>query len=254
VDDRSPADDHPGGPTPSPCRVSVHHLTPHQVELLRTVLRAGDVPFGIVRGEVVAAAEFTDEVEKAVAWAGVDPTDDEAFADPDHRPVRAPLVKPPRPPLRDGRRQATRWRRLSAGLLDELIVGVPTVLAAEAGAPAWTSVTLHAVYHVAPTMLYGWTIGKLWTGVRVTHRASLRTPGALRSGCRWVVAAVPMFASVVAGAPAGLVSVLVAAVYGPILVDLRGLHDYAADTLVVERTKAGPGVWVRSARRDGLRL
>lgn len=249
MDDRSPADDPPTGPTPSPCRVPVHHLTPHQVDLLRTVLRAGEVPFGIVRGEVVAPAEYTDEIHKAVAWAGVDPSDDESLADPDHQPVRAPLVKPPRPPLRDGRRLATRWRRLSAGLLDELVVGVPTVLANEAGAPGWTTVVLHAVYHVAPTMLYGWTIGKLWTGLRVSEEATLRTPGPFRATVRWAVAAVPMFASVLAGAPSSLVSLLVVAVYGPILFDLRGLHDRAAGTVVVERTKAGPGIWVKAPRR-----
>ena len=233
--------------------MTVHHLTPHQVDLLRTVLRAGEVPFGIVRGEVVAPAEYADEIEKAVAWAGVDPSEDETLADPGHEPVRAPLVKPPRPPLRDGRRVATRWRRLSAGLLDELVVGVPTVLANEAGAPGWTTVALHGLYHVAPTMLFGWTIGKLWTGLRVAEEATLRTPGPLRSAVRWAVAAVPMFASVLGGAPTGLVTVLVVAVYGPILVDLRGLHDRAAGTVVVERTKAGPGVWVRSARHDRMR-
>jgi uncharacterized RDD family membrane protein YckC len=249
MDDRSPADDSSSGATPPPCRVPVHHLTTHQVELLRTVLRAGEVPFGIVRGEVVAPADHTDEILKAVAWAGVDPSDDEALSDPDHQPVRAPLVKPPRPPLRDGRRVATRWRRLSAGLLDELVVGVPTVLANEAGAPGWTTVALHGVYHVAPTMLYGWTIGKLWTGLRVTEEATLRTPGPGRSSIRWAVAAVPMFASVLAGASPAVVSALVVAVYGPILVDLRGLHDRAAGTVVVERTKAGPGIWVRATRR-----
>lgn len=253
MDDRSPADDHSSGATPSPCRVPVHHLTPHQVDLLRTVLRAGEVPFGIVRGEVVAPAEYADEIDKAVAWAGVDPSEDETLTDPDHQPVRAPLVKPPRPPLRDGRRLATRWRRLSAGLLDELVVGVPTVLANEAGAPGWTTVALHGVYHVAPTMLYGWSIGKLWTGVRVTEEATLRTPGPLRASLRWAVAAVPLFASVLGDVSPGLVSALVVTVYGPILLDLRGLHDRAAGTVVVERTKAGPGVWVRTARRHHAR-
>ncbi len=252
MDDRSPADDD-RSVAPAPCRVPVHHLTPHQVDLLRTVLRAGEIPFGIVRGEVVAAAVFTDEVEKAVAWAGVDPAADETLADPDHQPVRSPLVKPPRPPLRDGRHQATRWRRLSAGLLDEIVVGVPTVLAAEAGAPAWTSVTLHAVYHIAPTMLFGWTVGKLWTGLRVAQPSTLRRPGPVRAAVRWAVAAIPMITSVGLGAPPGLVSALVFAVYGPILIDLRGLHDMAADTVVVERTKAGPGIWVRSGRHERLR-
>jgi uncharacterized RDD family membrane protein YckC len=42
------------------------------------------------------------------------------------------------------------------------------------------------------------------------------------------------------------------AVYTPIVVDLRGAHDYAAGTVVVERTPSGPGIWVRTraARKD----
>lgn len=243
--DRSPADE------PAPSRVPIHHLTAHQVELLRTVLRAGDVPFGISRGEVVAPAEHADEIATAVVWAGFDPALSEEFDDPDHQPVKRPLVKPPRRPLRDGRMEATRWRRLSAGLVDEALIGVPLILASHAGAPVWTGVVMHAVYHAGPTALYGWTIGKLWCGLRVTDAARLRSPDVLRAGIRWAVAAVPLIAGLFVGATASVTSVLVIAVNGPILYDLRGLHDLAAGTKVVERSPAGPGIWVRTSRRAG---
>lgn len=244
MDDRSAAD------VPAPCRVPIHHLDAHQVELLRTVLRAGDVPFGIVRGEVVAAGAYAEDVHKAVAWAAVDPTavaDD--FDDPDYRSDKPPLVKPPRPPLRDGRHQATRWRRLSGGLVDELLVGVPTILAIEADAPAWTAAVIHGVYSVLPTAMFGWTIGKLWMGTRVVDRHSLRRPNLVAATMRWLVAALPMLLGLFAGTSNNVVTVLVLAVYAPLLIDLRGLHDYAAGTVVAERSPSGPGIWVRRSRR-----
>lgn len=246
MDDRSAAD------VPAPCRVPIHHLDAHQVELLRTVLRAGDVPFGIVRGEVVAAGTYTDEVHKAVAWAAVDPTavaDD--FDDPEYRSDKPPLVKPPRPPLRDGRHQATRWRRLSAGLVDELVVGAPTLLATKAGAAAWTTAVIHGVYYVLPTAMFGWSIGKLWMGIRVVDHRSLGRPGVVAAAMRWLVAALPMLLGLYLGLDNSWVTLLVMIVYAPIMVNLRGLHDYAAGTVVAERSASGPGLWVRRPRRDG---
>jgi uncharacterized RDD family membrane protein YckC len=241
MDERSSSD------FPMPCRVSVQHLTVEQVTLLRSVLRAGDVPFGIVRGEVVAPSEFTDEVAKAVEWASLDThaVADAEFDDPEYRSDRAPLVKPPRPALADGRHQATRWRRLSAGLVDETLVGVPTILAHQAGAAAWTSVAIHAMYYAAPTALWGWSIGKLWTGLRVVSRRTLRTPNPLAVLVRWVVAALPLLAGLLMGLDSDIAGLLVTLIYAPIMIDLRGLHDYAADTLVVEQFTTGPGIWVR---------
>ncbi|MFM2076586.1 MAG: hypothetical protein RJA49_476 [Actinomycetota bacterium] len=231
MDDRSPAD------SPVPCRVPIHHLTPHQVDLLRAVLRAGEVPFGIVRGEVVAGAAFTDEIEQAVEWAAVDTTlAGEEFDDPEYRSDRAPLVRPPRPPLRDGRHQATRWRRLVGGLLDEFLVGLPTLLATSAGAPYWTAVVIHAIYYTVPTTMFGWSIGKLWLGVRVVEVRTQRVPRPTTAVIRWVVAAVPMLLGMFVGLEGDWMSAAVMAVYAPIMVDLRGLHDYAAGTVVVERS------------------
>jgi uncharacterized RDD family membrane protein YckC len=239
---------------PAPCRVSIDHLTPHQVILLRTLLRSGEVPYGIVRGEIVAGAEWADEVEKAVAWASVDPSGEaDEFDDPEYRSDKRPLVKPPRPPLRDGRHQVTRLRRLSAGVVDEVLIGVPTLLAHRAGAAPWTGAVVHAIYYVVPSTWFGWSIGKLWTGVRVVDRTTLRPPSPTRSFVRWLVSAVPMLAALFAGLNGNAMTVAVFAVYVPIVVDLRGAHDYAAGTVVAERTTAGPGIWVRqrSAVKNG---
>jgi len=231
---------------PAPCRVPIHHLTAHQVILLRTVLRTGDVAFGIVRGEVVAGAAHVTEIERAVTWASVDPgAEADEFDDPEYRSDRPPLVKPPRPPLPDGRRQATRLRRLSAGVVDEFVVGAPTVVAHRAGAPLWTSAVIHAVYYIVPTTWFGWSIGKLWTGLRVVEQRTARSPRPVRSTVRWVVAAAPMLAGLFFGLGSDAITAGAMVVYAPILADLRGVHDYAAGTLVVEVTAGGPGIWVR---------
>ncbi len=108
---------------------------------------------------------------------------------------------------------------------------------------------MHAMYHVGPTMLFGWSIGKLWCGIRVTEADTLRTPGLSRATVRWAIAAVPLMASLFFGVAGAVLTTLVVVVNGPILFDLRGLHDRAANTRVVERSAAGPGIWVRSARR-----
>jgi uncharacterized RDD family membrane protein YckC len=231
---------------PAPCRIPIAHLTPHQVILLRTVLRTGEVPFGIVRGEVVTGAEHADEVAEAVAWASVDPSAEaDEFDDPEYRSDKLPLVKPPRPPLRDGRHQATRWRRLTAGLMDEALVGVPTVLAHRAGAAPWTGAVIHAIYYIVPTTWFGWSLGKLWTGIRVVDRRTLRSPGPARAAVRWFVAAVPMLAALFLGLSGNALTAAIFAIDAPIVVDLRGVHDYAAGTVVAERSTAGPGIWVR---------
>jgi uncharacterized RDD family membrane protein YckC len=240
-------DEHNAPEFPTPCRVDVQHLTLEQAALLRSVLRAGEVPFGIVRGEVIAPREYTEEVEKAVEWASLDThaIADAEFDDPEYRSDRQPLVKPPRPPLADGRHQATRWRRLCAGLLDELIVGVPTLLAHKAGAAPWTSAVIHAMYYIGPTALWGWSIGKLWCGLRVVARRTLQTPNPLRVVLRWLVAASPLLVGLFVHMNGDYVGLMVTLIYAPILFSLRGLHDLAADTLVVEQFPAGPGLWVR---------
>lgn len=232
---------------PVPCRVAVDHLLPHQVELVRRVLRSGDVPFGIVRDEVVAPAQYTEEVQRAVEWAAVEPTREQMHDD--HPRTRAPLVKPPRGPLRDGRRQATRWRRFAGGVTDEILVGIPLVLADRAGASLWTLAVIHAAYHVVPVGMFGWSIGKLWCGTRVVDRRTLLRPGVVQATTRWLVAALPFLSGLFLGLQGDWLTALLLSVYAPIVVDLRGVHDYAAGTDVVERTAHGPGIWVRADRR-----
>jgi len=233
------------GGSPPPCRIDISTLPARQVTLLRRVLDAGDVPYAIVQSDVIAAATYADEIERAVRWVTIDTAPAERLDDPEYRSDRPPLVKPSRPPLADGRRQATRYRRLSAGLLDEVLVGVPTALASRAGAPiAWVAL-LHMAYFCVPTVLYGWSIGKLWLGTRVVDRHTLTRPAVWRVAVRWAVPYSPVLAGLLVGLPGDVIGPLVALAYAPIAWDLRGLHDRAAGTLVVERSVAGPGIWVR---------
>lgn len=225
-------------------RVATNHLRPEQLTLLQAVLRAGDVPVEFGTDELRTTPRYANEVARALAWVQMDATTD-ADEDDIELPGRGPLVKPSRPPLADGRRQATRYRRLSAGLIDELVVGVPTITAAAAGAAPWTVAAIHLVYHVAPTTLYGWSIGKLWCGLRTVDGRTLRTPNPLRALLRWFVAYLPVLLSLWLGLHGDIAGLLVAVVYAPIMVDLRGLHDRAAGTRVMERSAAGPGLWVR---------
>ena len=223
---------------PEPLRVPIGHLRPDQVQLLRALLRGGDVPVAVVGGELVTGPQYADDVREAMEWvlATHEPPPDEI--DPELTSGRGPLVTPSRPPLADGRRQATRWRRFAEGAIDEVLISVPILLAALAGAPAWTLIVITAVYRAAPVALYGWTVGKLWCGVRVVDRRRLRTPDPLRAGLRWFVATVPLMIGLITGITSDPLTLLALAVYAPILIDLRGLHDRAAGTLVVERDVA----------------
>ena len=232
---------------PTPCRVTVQHLTVEQAALLRSVLRAGEVPFGIVRGEVIAPREYADEVEKAVAWASLDThaIADAEFDDPEYRSDRAPLVKPPRPPLADGRHLATRWRRLCAGLADLTVIGLPVLLAHQAGVDAWIIACVYAVYGVVPTAMWGWSPGKRWAGLRVVSKRSLTKPNPLAALVRWLLPAAPILVGLFVHVNGDLVGFAVTLVHAPTLLGLRGLHDLAAGTIVVERSPSGPGVWVR---------
>ncbi|MEZ5272753.1 MAG: RDD family protein [Ilumatobacteraceae bacterium] len=232
---------------PAPQRVAVRHLRPDQVRLLHSVLRAGEVPAAITGDELVVAAGHRQEVDDAMRWvlAGDGPPPDEDD-DPSLRRGLGPLVPPSRPPLRDGRRQATRYRRLAAGAVDALLLAVPALLALKAGAVPWVVVALHAAVYALPTVTYGWTLGKLWTGLRVVSATALRAPSLLPALLRWAVTAAPLAVGIAVHAPGDLVALAMLAVDAPILADLRGLHDRLAGTLVVERSAAGPGIWVRS--------
>jgi uncharacterized RDD family membrane protein YckC len=226
-----------------PCAVDISHLRTEQRQLLRTVLRAGEVRFGIVRDELIADHSFAHEVERALAWVVAPEQDaqnafDVEFDDPEYRGTLPPLVKPSRPPLPDGRMPATRWRRLAAGLIDEVLVGVPTGLAARKGAAPALIIAVHMIYFVVPTTMFGWSIGKRLARTRVVGGDNHRIPNPWRAMVRWVIPYAPVMVALTVGLPGELVGLAIAIVYLPIMLDLRGWHDRAANTLVVEARRS----------------
>ena len=217
--------------------IPLDHLRDDQIELVRALLRAGDVPVAVIDGHLVTGPAFAEDVDAAIDWvlAVREPGGDDEEGDPELVTGREPLVAPSRPPLPDGRRQATRWRRLAGGTIDEVVLGVPLALAINADSPIWLMIAVHFVYYVLPTATYGWTLGKLIVSTRIVDRHTLRTPLPLAVGVRWAVMAAPLAIGLAAGNPTDLRALLAIVVYLPILWDLRGLHDRAARTLVVER-------------------
>jgi uncharacterized RDD family membrane protein YckC len=218
--------------------IPLDHLRDDQIELVRALLRAGDVPVAIIDGHLVTGPAWAEDVDAALDWvlAVRSPaTDDDNETDPELRTGRGPLVPPSRPPLPDGRRQATRWRRLAGGMIDEVVLGVPLALAIRADAAVWLILAVHFVYYALPSASHGWTLGKLVLDTRLVDRRTLRTPSPLAVGVRWCVMAAPLAIALVLGSRYDLRVALALAVYLPIMWDLRGLHDRAAGTLVVER-------------------
>ena len=231
----------------APSRISLAGLSTGQVDLLCTVLTASDVPHAVSDGELITGAAHVAEVERALVWVRVDALD-ENFDDPEFRGTHAPLVQPSRPPLADGRRQATRWRRICGGVVDQILTTVPAIIAWQQDVPVVLLAAALFLATVPATALAGWSIGKLVVGTRVVAQNTLRSPGVLAASARWVVSAAPVLVVMIADLSADLVTPLLLFVYAPIVLALRGLHDYGAGTLVVERSPAGPGVFVRRAR------
>ena len=226
----------PDGESP-PCAIDISHLHSEQRQLLSALLRAGDVPFGIVRNELIAADSFADELQHALDWVTKPSRIDESeFDDPEFRSDLPPLVKPTRLPLPDGRLSATRYRRFNAGLIDQVLVGVPTGLAAHAKAATWMVIMVHMFYFVVPTAMFGWSIGKLVLRTRVVDLTNHRSPNWWRAIVRWIVPYAAMIVGLTVGLPGGVIGLVIAFVYLPIMLDLRGWHDRAAHTLVVEAT------------------
>ena len=218
-----------------PCAIDISHLRREQRQLLSSLLRAGDVPFGIVRDEVIAAGSFADEVQDALDWVTKPSQIDESeFDDPEYRGDLPPLVKPSRLPLPDGRRPATRCRRFNGGLIDEVLVGIPTGLAAHAKAATWMVIMVHMFYFVVPTAMFGWSIGKLVVRTRIVDLKNHRSPNWWRATVRWVVPYAVVIVGLTVGLPGDVMALVIAGVYLPIMLDLRGWHDRAAHTLVVE--------------------
>ena len=88
-------------------------------------------------------------------------------------------------------------------------------------------------YFVVPTALFGWSIGKLLAGTRVVDLRSGRIPNPLRVIVRWVIPYLPVIVSLTVGLAGDVIGFAVAFVYLPIVWDLRGWHDRAARTIVV---------------------
>jgi uncharacterized RDD family membrane protein YckC len=205
-------------------------------------------PYAVEREFVVVEPGQRADARAAIVWVSIAAPAGEVFDDPEFRSDRPPVVRQPRAALHDGRRQASRCRRFTAGLIDEVLVGVPSLLAHWAGAAAWTSALIHAVYYVVPTALWGWSIGKLWCGIRVVDRRHLHTPSLWQATLRWLVAALPFLLGLGALLNDDAVGLLTVLIHAPVMLDLRGVHDYAAGTVVAEKTAAGPGGWFRGTR------
>ena len=86
--------------------------------------------------------------------------------------------------------------------------------------------------------LFGWSIGKLVAHTRVVSARSQRTPSLWRVVVRWVVPYLPVIVSLTVGLDGDLVGLAIAFVYLPIMLDLRGWHDRAGGTLVVEARRS----------------
>lgn len=231
----------------APRRFSLAGLSANQVALLCTVLQASDVPHAVSGGELVTSSAHTIDVEKALVWVRIDQIDED-FDDPEYRGTLPPVVRPSRPPLPDGRRQATRWRRLCGGLIDLLLLTMPAYLAWHAEMPALLVAAALFMATVPACAVGGWSLGKLLVGIRVISRSTLGSPNLVSSIARWAVAAAPLLAVMAADLSGDLLTPLLMVVYAPIVLGLRGLHDYGAGTMVVERSKAGPGIWIRDSR------
>lgn len=221
-----------------PCAIDISHLRDEQRRLLVAVLRAGDIPFDINRNQLAAAGAYESDLRDAIAWVTAPEQVDSDFNDPEYRSDLPPLVKPSRSPLPDGRWPATRWRRVAGGVIDQVLAGVPTGLAAKAHAATWMVIGVHMFYFVVSTAMFSWTIGKLIVRTRVVDRSNHRPPNWWRAIVRWAVPYSPVIVGLTVGLPGDVMGILIAFVYLPVMIDLRGWHDRAARTLVVEVSPA----------------
>jgi hypothetical protein len=228
-------------PGTAPRRFSLAGLSANQIELLCTVLKAGDVPHAVSEGDLVTGGAYSADVEKALLWVRVE--GDDEFDDPEYRSDRPPVVKPSRPPLADGRRMATRWRRVSGGVIDLGLLVIPAYIAWRNDMPGPLVVAALFLATVPSVAVGGWSLGKLLVGTRVVSATTLRTPNVLSATARWIVASAPLLTVMIGDLSGDSLTPLLMVVYGPVVLALRGLHDYGAGTLVVERTTRGPSRW-----------
>ncbi|MEQ1699695.1 MAG: RDD family protein [Ilumatobacteraceae bacterium] len=217
----------------APQRFDVSDLRPEQMALLNTVLSSGEVPHAIDQQQLVVTAPHVTEVARALAWVRAGALAED-FDDPEYRSDRPPVVKPSRPPLADGRREATRWRRFGGGLVDQALLLTPAWLATRAGAPLWATVPVLLVVFVLPLGAFGWSIGKLVVGSRVVSQRTLRSPGPVLAMARWALSASPFLLAMTVGWSDAALTPIWLAIHAPIVLALRGAHDHLAGTVVVE--------------------
>jgi len=138
---------------------------------------------------------------------------------------------------------ASPWQRLGAAVVDGLILGIPigiifalTVdvdretsrIVSSSRWPLLVVGLLSAAYQVVGVAVWGKTLGKLLLHIKVVSAKDLSRPGWIRAvirwGIFWVVGWIPFIG--------GLASI---AFLLPLLWTLKrqGVHDMAADTLVV---------------------
>lgn len=221
----------------APQRFDLSDLAPEQLTLLTTVLTTGEVPHAIDQQQLVATAPHLSEIARALAWVRAGRSADD-FDDPEYRSDRPPVVKPSRPPLADGRRAATRWRRFGGGLIDQALLLTPAWLATRAGVPLWATVPALMVVFVLPLSAFGWSIGKLVVGARVVSRRTLRSPGPVLAAARWALSASPFLLAMTVGWSDAVLTPVWLAIHAPIVLALRGAHDHLAGTVVVEAKPA----------------
>lgn len=223
----------PSDGSPPHRRFDIGDLRAEQLALLATVLETGDVPHAISQGQLIAAAAHLGDVERAIAWVRAgNPAED--FDDPEYRSDRPPVVRPSRPPLADGRREATRWRRLGGGVIDHAVILAPAWRATRAGVPLWATLPVLVALCVLPMSAAGWSVGKHVVRTRAVRRGTLGAPGPVFGAARWLLSASPFLLAMTVGWTDAVLTLVWMAIHAPIVIARRGAHDYLADTIVVE--------------------
>jgi uncharacterized RDD family membrane protein YckC len=132
------------------------------------------------------------------------------------------------------------WRRLFGYVVDVLVLApllLTAILLLGLGvAFALTGLALSGAYFVVGVARWGRTFGKLVVGTRVVDERTRRIPSWRAAVVRWGVPALPGMCALLIAYPVLLADAWLLVVYVGILQPplRRGLHDRAADTVVVD--------------------
>jgi uncharacterized RDD family membrane protein YckC len=133
--------------------------------------------------------------------------------------------------------EPTFGQRLLARLVDG-VVALPVILLVgtmtEGHVRRTLGLTLAGTYEVALVVRRGQTLGKMAMGTRIVDRASGSLPSLWQAASRWLVIVAGSLAALVLPALDPFEIVYTVVVLGPVLRQPlhRGLHDYAAGTVV----------------------